>query len=372
MIYFENASHGMEGLNTHVMSWTLCIALANFLDRDFYFDYEIPCSTPPEYASMPEFKDRYGLLLDSPRSLVSQLLQIPNRRIREIDRNHPNKADYQLIYSYFATTDEMRRRFENTLIWDSFGLGRICLTREELQQIDLIEWTHTKLSNPSIFFFLDRDEKRVLLDSIKIRYIDSIEKLSGDIVAAIGPHHAIHLRLGDYQKNYGADGYKVDPAEFGRYLRRIFMDDSLPILIATDGLHERGVFAKLLDGYRFEFIDEVVFENYKQRYGELEFTDFNALSIINQLLCASADAFVGTYRSTFTTIIHRLRQERYGRTDFDFFPDEKVKVLLDGNGRIAPDRAGFFDWNRYSVFAENHSAMSWMREWNFELSAIDV
>lgn len=372
MIYFENASRGEEGLNTHVVSYTMCISLSNFLGRDFFFDYEIPCSTPPDYASRPEFREKYKLLLDSPRSLVSQLVQIPNRRVFEIDRSVENKAAFQMIYSHFATTEAMKERFEGTIVWDSFSVGRIPQTREALDERDLIEWTHTKLANPAAFYFLGRDEKRALLDSVKVKYATSIERLAAEISLDTGPFYAAHLRLGDYPRNYGIDGYTVDPAKFRSYLAGVFTDDSLPILIATDGLHEKEVFAKLLDGYRFEFIDEIVFEYYRRQYGELEFTDFNALSIINQLLCSSAEAFVGTYRSTFTSIIHRIRQERYGKTDFEFFPDEKVAKLLNADGRIAPDRSGFFDWNRYSVFSEDHSSMAWMREWNHELTAIDT
>lgn len=80
MIYFENASFGTEGFNTHLMSYTLCISLSNFLERDFFFDLEIPCSTPPEYASDPLYKDKFSILLESPRSRVSELVKIPNRR----------------------------------------------------------------------------------------------------------------------------------------------------------------------------------------------------------------------------------------------------------------------------------------------------
>lgn len=372
MIYVENASRGKEGLNTHVMSWTMCISLSNFFDRDFYFDYELPSSTPPDYASQPEFKDKFKSLLESPRSMVSDLLDIPNRRMSEIDRSVEDKAEFQLLYSHFATTVEMKRRFEGTMIWDSFGLGRICLTREELTDKPLIEWTHTKLSNPSIFYFLGREEKRALLDSVKIKYLPTLEALASKIGEQIGPHHAVHLRLGDYFANYGSDGYQVNVDRFRAYVKAVFLDDSIPVLIATDGLQEKETFARLFGDYDLMFIDELIFDEYRRDYGELEFTDFNALTILNQLLCASAGSFIGTYRSTFTSIIHRIRQERYAKVDFDFFPDEKVARLLDVNYRIAPDRSGFFDWNRYSVFAENHSAMSWMREWNHELSAIDV
>src|SRR5437870_4368241 len=97
-LYFENSSFGKEGLNTHVLAWTMCISLSNFLDTDFYFDYEIPCSTPPDYASHPDYKDRFGILLESDRSLVSDLMSIKNRRVFEIDRTVENKAEYQVIW----------------------------------------------------------------------------------------------------------------------------------------------------------------------------------------------------------------------------------------------------------------------------------
>lgn len=372
MIYFENASRGEEGLNTHVMSWTMCVALSNFLDRDFYFDYELPSSTPPAYAFEPKYRERFRLLMESPRSLVSELVKIPNRRVLDIERDVASKKDFQLLYSHFGTTQEMRKRFEGTIIWDSFSVGRIPVVKEELAEIELIEWTHTKLSSPAIFFFLPREEKRSLLDSVRIKYLDSIERLAAEIVSDLGEYYAIHLRLGDYSKNYEPDGYTLEARRVRDYIDRVFVDTDLPVLVATDGLHEGERFAELLAGRRFTFIDEAVFEGYFDRYRELEFTDFNVLSIINQLICSAAEKFIGTYRSTFTGVIHRIRQERYGRKDFEFFPDLKVATLIGDQGTIAPDRHGFFDWNRYSVFAENHSAMSWMREWDHTLSAIDL
>ena len=67
MLYLQNASFGQEGFNTHLMSYTFAVSLSNFLDRDFFFDYEIPCSTPPDYASKPEYKDKFGTLLTAKR-----------------------------------------------------------------------------------------------------------------------------------------------------------------------------------------------------------------------------------------------------------------------------------------------------------------
>jgi hypothetical protein len=372
MIYFENASKGTEGFNTHVMSYTFCVSFSKFLGLPFYLDFEIPSSTPPAYALKPDLKDRFSILMDSDRSLVSDLLDMPADRVFEIDRHSANKAEFQLLYSYFATTDEMRERFENTMMWDFFGFGRFPMIREQLQGVDLIEWTHTKLANPSTFYFLPRKEKEELLAACAIRYIEPLEDLAATLIEQLGRFNAVHLRLGDFRTNYASDEFSVDGPRFCEFVRANLADPDLPVLIATDGLDEKEVFEEIFAGAKVTFIDELVFDDFRARYAGLPFTDFNALTVLNQLICAAADTFIGTYRSTFTTIIHRLRQERYGKVDFHFFPDGRVARLLNDEMKIAPDRSGFFDWNRYSVFAEDHSSMAWMREWDHKKTSLDV
>lgn len=372
MLYIENASNGEEGFNTHLMSYTLAISLSTFLDRDLYFDFEIPCSTPPDFASKPELSGQFGGLLTARRSLVSDIVKIPNRRVYEIDRDITNKVEYQLLYSHFATTEAMRAKFEGTFIWDSFSIGRIPIVREDLQKYDLIEWTHSKLTSPAVFFFLPADEKKALMDAVKIKFSDDIESLARDLIDALPPYNAVHLRLGDFLTNYASDEYSVNSDLFRRYIRATFPDDTQPILIATDGLHEKQLFASLFEGYKLIFIDELIFDEYRTEFDALEFNDFNVLTAINELICTAADSFIGTYRSTFTAVIHRLRQERYGKADLNFFPDGKVATLLNPDLKLVPDKAGFFDWNRYSVFSTAHLDISWMREWEHSRTMINV
>lgn len=369
MIYFENGSYGAEGLNTHVYSWTMCIAFSNFLDRDFYFDYEVPSSRPPEYVLRPEFKDRFKILVDSPRSLVSDLIDIPNRRIEKIDRDVENKIGYQLLYSHFATTDAMREKFQNTIVWNSFAMGRIPIVREELASYDVVEWTHSKVSSVAFFFFLEREEKRAFLESVAIRYRRDIENLAARISANVGRNYAVHVRLSDFL-GFGDDEYSFTAERFKGYLDTVLPDRSVPVLIATDALYEKELISSAFAGFKTIFIDELIFDQYADAYGSLDFTDYNVLTILNQLICGSAEKFVGTYRSTVTGIIHRLRQERLGDRTFDFWPDERVRKVLSADFKLAPDQSGFFDWNRFSVFSESHQQMAWMREWDYELTAI--
>jgi hypothetical protein len=371
MIYFENCSYGKEGWNTHVYSWTLCIALSNFLDRDFYFDYEVPSPRPPEYVLRPEFKDRFKLIIESPRSLVSDLVDIPNRRVDDIDRSIGNMVGYQLTYSYFATTDAIRKKLEGTVIWDSFAVGRSPLIREELNSFDLIEWTHSKLSSVAYFFLLGREEKAALLRSVAMRFRADIEALAERIARDVGPHYAVHVRLSDFDL-YTDDGYHFDSERFEQYLDAVLPDRSLPLMIATDALYEKELIERTFRGFKTIFIDELIFDEYRDAYESLEFRDYNVLTILNQLLCGSAERFVGTYRSTVTGIVHRLRQERLRDREFYYWPEPRIRKVLSTDFRLTPDRSGFFDWNRFSVLSEAHPQMSWMREWDYELTTLDL
>jgi hypothetical protein len=328
MIYFENCSKGTEGFNTHVISYTLCVSLSNFLDREFFFDFELPSSSPPGFASKPGWTDKFGVLMESPRSLVSDLVAIPNRRIYEIDRDVENKIALQHTHSHFVTTEELRSKYGSTMIFEHFGMGRSGLTREELNAVDLIEWTDTKLSNPSYFYLLGRQEKRELLKSVAVRYIPEIETHAGLIIKQLGVFNSVHIRLGDFLKLRPEYGASARSGEFTKYIEAAFPKE-IPILIATDGLEEKQLFQELFDGYDFRFIDELIFDEYRDQFLRLPFTDFNVLSVLNQLICASSENFIGTYFSTFTGVIHKLRQERYG--------EKRLLVLSRSVGQQASD-----------------------------------
>ena len=371
MIYFENYKKGEAGFNNHLVPYTLCASLSNFLERDFFFDFECPPYTPPEFAVKGDERHKFKLLMESRRSLVSDLVKLPNRRVYEIDRDTPNKIRLEDLFLTFLTTSEQKAKYGDTMIWNFFGLGREAITREYLQEFDLIEvGERGGLVNATFFYFLRRPEKNELLDSVRISYSDDLEKLSKKISDQIGLYNAVHLRLGDFRTAYDYDGFKINVGRFARYFDEMMPDKTVPVLVATDGLHEKELFAELLKPFKYRFIAEMVFEEYGRDFREMEFTDFNALSVIDQITCANSDIFIGTCRSTFTSVIHRLRQERHGKTDFNFVPDERIARLLTPDYKIRADSGGFFEWNRYSIFSEHYQYPAWMREWNYELTSL--
>jgi hypothetical protein len=374
MFCVENTHRGNDGFTTHLMTWTFCLSFSKFLgDRPFFLQHEVPASTPPEYATNPDFRDKYGVLLRSPRSLVSNLLDMPCNRVFEIDQSLKNRLHIQLLFSHFATTDEIKNKFQGSPVWDFFSFGRIGKTREEFQSYDLIQWTHTSCTNLSVFYWLRPEEKKELLASCEMRFTPEIESFAADVIGELGRFYSAHTRLGDFRRTYALEKYgDVDLDRYRGYIAANFVDDSLPIVIATDSLHERELFEMIFEGRKFIFLDEFIFDNYRDRFLAMEWHDFNVLTVINQLIAAAGETFIGTYRSTFSGIIHRLRQERYGYKDFNFFPDERVSLLLNDEMKIVPDRSGFFHWNRFSQFMQDHESMAWRREWDFDLSSVPI
>lgn len=371
MIYFENYEKSLAGLNNHLVSYTLCISLSNFLNRDFFFDYELPCTTPPIFAVEGKHKNKFEILMKSKRSLISDLVKTPARRLDKIDRNVENKIRFEDLQLHFLTTKNQVNKYKETFILDQFSLGREALLKEDLQTYDLIEIGDINLVNVSYFYFLKREEKNNLLKSVRIIYKEDIEKLAKRICETLGKFNSIHIRMGDFLDYYGQFGYSLNLERFKAYVDANFVDKQIPILIATDGLEEKEFFKKLLKNFKYTFIDELIFDEFKAEFCSLKFNDFNVLSVLNQLICANSIEFIGTFRSTFTSMIHRLRQERFGKTDFKFFPDERVKRILSEDYKIVKDSWGFFEWNHYTICSVNNTYPAFMREWNFNLTSLN-
>src|SRR5687767_1886923 len=185
MIYFENHNQGRAGFNNHVIPFTLCTAISNFLERDFYFDHEVPSFTLPHVHLDGSLKNELEHVVSARRCLVTDLLEIPNRRVFEIDRNTSNKLRVDDPMLTFMTDEAQREKFGETMIWNFFSLGRTPLVREELDQFDLIEFGPNSVINADFFFFLEREQKWKLLDSIRIKYRSEYEDMASRIISAL-------------------------------------------------------------------------------------------------------------------------------------------------------------------------------------------
>lgn len=151
--------------------------------------------------------------------------------------------------------------------------------------------------------------KRFMRD--KVRYPDALQCASARIVAAMRElaaaqsssdrFHTMHIRRTDLTKMYHVWGIDKDASEIYYEFavkRKIIPKDSI-VYIATDE-KDKNFFEVFLKHYKaVYFLDDfldLIPEVPAQHYG-----------MIDQLVCTKGEHFVGTYYSTFTGYINRLR-----------------------------------------------------------------
>jgi len=187
----------------------------------------------------------------------------------------------------------------------------LCMYNETLQEADVI---HVKGSSGgrmlihfyAFLFFQDWRQdlwmKRFVRDHL--RYNDEIQCAAARVVQAVreaarlhgsnGTFDSLHIRRNDFQ-------YKdmhMPAKELYRTNLRTFLNDQRTLFIATDE-RNTSYFDPLREHYHVLFLRD--FQHLLQDVGA------QYLGMIDQLVASKGDAFVGTYYSTFSGYINRVR-----------------------------------------------------------------
>jgi hypothetical protein len=161
-------------------------------------------------------------------------------------------------------------------------------------------------------FFEDWKEdlwaKRFVRD--QLRYNDRLQCAAARIVAALkenekrfeGIFHAMHIRRTDLTKAYtkfGVDKNATDIFHTVTTEHNIIPEDSV-VYIATDE-HD----ASFFDVFRERYTAVYFLDDFRDVLGDDVPSEYYGM--IDQLVCSRSEHFVGTYYSTFTGYINRLR-----------------------------------------------------------------
>jgi len=141
---------------------------------------------------------------------------------------------------------------------------------------------------------------------------DHMKRVARRIAEELWPYHAVHVRRGDKvgEANFrlvshGPDWWAARMAEYNATTSKVF--------IATDE-KRRSFFDVFKDAHGFSLVfwedlpRQKLLRQYLAAFPRRMFMD--VLGMIEQLLCAYADKFLGSGYSTFTTYILRLRKYR--------------------------------------------------------------
>lgn len=248
---------------------------------------------------------------------------------------------------------------------EAFAQGRDAVSLDPAwEDAPLLDLPARGLAFYSFLFFLGPERRRSLfelLERIAPRppYAEFARALADDL----GRFNAAHIRRTDMLDGIRASR-GVTPWAIRDNLASIFPSDER-LVVCSEADPASGAFGPLLDHF-----DDVVFltqavleaESWPARFSALPRHDDPALALITQEVATRADRFVGTFGSTFTAMIHRLRHWRDPAEPFRFTAD-----YLGGETRFEECeyqavRPGPYTWNRLG-YPVGPDALAWMREW---------
>mmetsp|Transcript_25928 Transcript_25928/g.36538 ORF Transcript_25928/g.36538 Transcript_25928/m.36538 type:complete len:276 (-) Transcript_25928:89-916(-) len=192
----------------------------------------------------------------------------------------------------------------------------LCIYDQVLQQAPVIHFTGDNASGArmlvhfyALLFFEDWTHdlwsKRFIRDHV--RYIDEIQCAAARVVHEMrekstlagynGTFDSFHIRRGDFQ-------YKETRIEASVIYdnTKSLLEEGYPTYIATDE-RNKAFFAPLAQHYKLFYLDD--FQHV------LEGFNTNYYGMLDQLIASRGRTFIGTYYSTFTGYIHRLRGHHY-------------------------------------------------------------
>lgn len=180
----------------------------------------------------------------------------------------------------------------------------------------------------------DRHVKRWMRDYM--HYREEIFCVAAPVVRALhkqaSEYHALHIRRNDFQFQEAW----LDMPEIADLIADVIPEGSL-VYISSDE-QKRELFKPFTSKYRVKFLADFIKEGY------LEGVNPNLYGMIEQIVASHADRFVGTWWSTFTGYINRMRGYRAADTRSWYYPKNWKYEMQEFR---SPDASGW--WREWPV-----------------------
>lgn len=217
---------------------------------------------------------------------------------RHMETNLPIYGDLPL-YRRICKTE--MKQYGNTSVRPVWGIWNELSNRTE----DMLYFSEGSLYIRELLFF----DKTTVLNAHEwimrfIRFAPDIRKRVADVLEAMGhPFNAIHVRRTDHPSSF-----RIKQDYWLQLLNaRDAVNLTKTLYIATDEEDKTWFKAFSEAGYNLYFAEDF---SDQLRLGNVNLAVIqDMLGLCEQLICAHADHFVGSYYSTFTMYIKRLRKQ---------------------------------------------------------------
>ena len=187
-------------------------------------------------------------------------------------------------------------------------------------------------------FFYDRS-KDIDVNLSKFRFKQEYYDIAEKIAKHYGNFNGTQIRIMPDHHKY----YKFTQDTLNQGLDQ-FDNKSLPILCSIDDFN-----SNLIDKNKLILLEDIILGEFLKDFKQLRFQNRVTVALISALVMSMADDFVGTPFSTFSTMIHQLRNNN-GDDRFKYYPS-KNPVFDNKN-----TQGGHYSWSRLSVG-------TWERDW---------
>ena len=196
----------------------------------------------------------------------------------------------------------------------------------------------------SRYFYNRQKQLDLFLKNIKFK--DQYLFLAKKISYILGNFSVIHFRLTDHEKLISKNTTDIKKID---YIKSLSKKNKNLIILSDDTLRLRNMFKE--NGINPIFMDDIIINNFKEDFLNLDFHDEIVFSLICLLVACDSEYFLGTAGSTFSSYIHRVR-----------FLNGKRECFLSMESHLKEDfiQNGPYSWNGFDC---NTSVKNWWREW---------
>ena len=251
------------------------IDIFDALDKDA-FTNEFNCIDYYDVPEYTQFENEFGYFDETYK--VAKLIEFKHEK-------NPSKDPIDKYVIQFGKHD--------TIDFKMFSNGR------DSVDLDLDDkFIHFSLNLFTQFYYhvyADVETRNVIREKIQrgIKFKKKFYDLADVIKTHLGPYNAIHVRRNDFLQTRPESTLNI----FDGLLNNIqpHLESTLPLYIATDESN-RKLFYFLKGHYNIAFLE----------FFHQNLSPFDAM-VVEQIICAQAEAFLGSEFSTFTHYIHVLR-----------------------------------------------------------------
>lgn len=243
-------------------------------------------------------------------------MKILQRNVARAQQKHSTNEILKMPYGYDALGNASGLERMEEMLADR---RKLCVYDEQLQTVQVLHLMGEQVVSRFLvpfyaFLYVELDKhdlwiKRFVRDHL--RYVDEIQCAAARIIASLrqvayhplhnptGSFDSMHIRRGDFQRAYS--DIITSPDFVYTHNTNAMLHDDRVVYVATDEKQKKW-FQPLQAHYRLFFLNDFLYL--------LKGVDPSRHGMIDQVVAAAGDVFVGTYYSTFSAYINRIRGYR--------------------------------------------------------------